>query len=63
MLVIPALLSLKTGLMDTECQEIKDLILAVIRRIKGDSSEIVSKTGKKLLLELNKCYPNSFKEN
>jgi hypothetical protein len=35
-----------------ECKEMKDLIQAVIRRIKIDQSEIVSKTGKKLLLEL-----------
>ena len=38
-----------------------ELILAVIKRIKTDQSEIVAKTGKKLLLELEKCYPNAFK--
>jgi hypothetical protein len=38
----------------------KDLIQAVLRRIKTDQSEIVSKTGKKLLLELQKCYPQAF---
>lgn len=52
MLVIPALLSLKASIMDRECQEMKDLVQAVIKRIKGDQSEIVSKTGKKLILEL-----------
>jgi len=52
MLVIPALLSLKTSLMESENQQIQDLVLAVIRRIQADSSEIVQKTGKKLLLEL-----------
>ena len=36
MLVIPALLSLKTGLMDKETVEMKDLLQAVIRRIKVD---------------------------
>lgn len=35
----------------------KELVLAVIRRIQMDSSEIVAKTGKKLVLELQKCYP------
>ena len=60
MLVIPALLSLKTSIMEKETTEMKDLLTAVIKRIKIDNSEIVSKTGKKLLLELNKCYPNTF---
>mgnify|MGYP007020064968 FL=1 len=61
MLVIPALLSLKTTVMEKECTELKELINAVLKRIKSDSSEIVSKTGKKLILELQKCYPNAFK--
>ena len=61
MLVIPALLSLKTTVMEKECTELKELINAVLKRIKADSSEIVSKTGKKLILELQKCYPNAFK--
>ena len=52
MLVIPALLSLKTSLIETESPQIKDLVIAVIKRIQSDSSEIVQKTGKKLLLEL-----------
>ena len=47
--------------MERECNEMRDLIQAVLRRIKSDSSEIVSKTGKKLILELQKCYPVSFK--
>lgn len=63
MLVIPALMSLKSSIVEKESSEIKDLIIAVIKRIQTDQSEIVSKTGKKLLLELNKCYPNSFKQN
>lgn len=40
-----------------------DLLRAVIARIQGDSSEIVAKTGKKLVLELQKCYPTQFKHN
>ena len=39
----------------------KELILSVVKRIHTDNSEIVSKTGKKLLLELQKCYTSSFK--
>lgn len=61
MLVIPALLSLKSSIMDREHPEMMNLIMAVVRRIKCDQSEIVSKTGKKLLLELQKCYPVGFK--
>jgi hypothetical protein len=39
----------------------KDLLQGVIKRIRSDQSEIVSKTGKKLILELQKCYPEAFK--
>jgi len=63
MLVIPALLSLKAAIMESEKQEMKDLLRAVIARIQNDSSEIVAKTGKKLVLELQKCYPAQFKQN
>lgn len=63
MLVIPALLSLKATIMDSEKQEMADLLRAVISRIQSDSSEIVAKTGKKLVLELQKCYPAQFKQN
>ena len=52
MLVIPALLSLKSSIMGQERPEMADLLRAVIARILNDSSEIVSKTGKKLVLEL-----------
>ena len=52
MLVIPALLSLKQVVLESECKEMMDLIQAVIKKIRNDQSEIVSKTGKKLLLEL-----------
>ena len=40
-----------------------ELIQSVIKRIQTDTSEIVAKTGKKLVLELQKCYPDSFKNN
>ena len=63
MLVIPALLSLKSQIMEFESEELNILITTVIRRIQGDPSEIVAKTGKKLLLELQKCYPTSFRRN
>ena len=63
MLVIPALLSLKASIMESEKQEMEDLLRAVITRIQSDSSEIVAKTGKKLVLELQKCYPTQFKQN
>ena len=63
MLVIPALLSLKASIMDSGKQEMGDLLRAVIARIQGDTSEIVAKTGKKLVLELQKCYPTQFKQN
>lgn len=39
------------------------MVQAVTKRIRTDQSEIVSKTGKKLILELQKCYPESFKKN
>lgn len=38
------------------------LVEAVIARLR-DPSEQVSKTAKKLLLELQKCYPTVFKQN
>lgn len=61
MLVIPALLSLKPQLVEKECEEIKELVIAIIKRIKYDKSDIVQKTGKKLILELIKNFPQSFK--
>ena len=42
--------------------EMKQLIEAVIGRLR-DPAELVAKTAKKLLLELQKCYPAVFKEN
>jgi len=38
------------------------LVDAVITRLR-DPSDQVSKTAKKLLLELQKCYPTVFKQN
>lgn len=61
MLVIPALLSLKPQLVEKECEEIKELVIAILKRIKNDKSDIVQKTGKKLILELIKNFPQSFK--
>ena len=63
MLVLPALVSLKASIVESESREIKQLVSGVAKRILTDQSEIVSKTGKKLLLELQKCYPSSFKLN
>lgn len=40
----------------------QQLIGAVIARLR-DPSDQVSKTAKKLLLELQKCYPSVFKQN
>ena len=37
-----------------------ELLRAVVARILSDPSEIVAKTGKKLVLELQKCYPTQF---
>ena len=62
MLVIPALISLKAAVINSETTEMKQLIEAVIARLR-DPAESVSKTAKKLLLELQKCYPNVFKSN
>ena len=40
----------------------KILIDAVIARLR-DPAESVAKTAKKLILELQKCYPDKFKSN
>ena len=63
MLVIPALISLKPSIMEKDTLEMNELIQSVIKRIQTDTSEIVAKTGKKLVLELQKCYSDSFKNN
>ena len=60
MLVVPALVSLKSVVITQSNPEMKNLIDAVIARLR-DPSESVSKTAKKLILELQKCYPATFK--
>ena len=63
MLVIPALISLKATVVQGGNQnEMKILIDAVIARLR-DPAESVAKTAKKLILELQKCYPDKFKSN
>ena len=62
MLVIPALISLKSAVIQGQTNEMQQLIGAVIARLR-DPSDQVSKTAKKLLLELQKCYPSVFKQN
>ena len=62
MLVIPALISLKAAVINSQTPEMKLLIEAVIARLR-DPADSVAKTAKKLLLELQKCYPNVFKSN
>jgi hypothetical protein len=56
MLVIPALISLKTSVLDKCTPEIIELMQVIIRKLK-DPTEIVVKTARKLLIEINKCYP------
>ena len=60
MLVIPALISLKPVVIQQEFDEMRVLVDAVIARLR-DPQEPVSKTAKKLILELQKCYSDSFK--
>jgi len=56
MLVVPALLSLKQTVLDKCTPEIIELIKAVVKKLR-DSQDIVAKTARKLLIEINKCYP------
>lgn len=62
MLVIPALLSLKPTSVDKGVPELNEMLSKVVKKLK-DPQEIVAKTAKKLILELNKCYPNIFEQN
>ncbi len=59
MLVIPALISLKPIIVDKASAEAVELLQRVIKRLR-DPQEIVAKTARKLLLELQKCYPAQF---
>ena len=56
MLVVPALISLKPSIVDKVSAEATELITRVVKRLR-DPQEIVAKTARKLLLELQKCYP------
>jgi hypothetical protein len=57
MLVIPALLSLKPSVMDRPVNEMLDLIKVINKKLR-DPQDVVAKTARKLLLEINKCYPS-----
>lgn len=59
MLVVPALLSLKPIVADKPANEFVEMISSVVKKLK-DSQEIVAKTSRKLILELDKCYKDSF---
>lgn len=59
MLVIPALISLKPQILDKCAPEAAEMLQRIIKRLR-DPQEIVSKTARKLLLELQKCYPTQF---
>ena len=59
MLVIPALLSLKPQLVEEGASELHQLVQNVCSKLR-DPIEIVAKTARKLLLELKKCYPDTF---
>ena len=45
--------------MDKCTPEIIELMQVIIRKLK-DPTEIVVKTARKLLIEINKCYPQQF---
>ena len=62
MLVIPALISLKPVVITEITSEMNELVDEIIQRLR-DPSENVSKTAKKLILELHKCYPSVFEKN
>lgn len=51
MLVIPALISLKPSILDKSMPEVVEMMQKIIKKLK-DPQEIVSKTARKLLLEL-----------
>jgi len=59
MLVVPALLSLKPSVAEKPASEFIDLISSVTKKLQ-DPQEIVAKTSRKLILELEKCYKGSF---
>ena len=55
MLVVPALLSLKPQCVFDSCEEVVTLMEVVTEHL-NDQAEIVQKTAKKLVVELNKNY-------
>ncbi len=59
MLVIPALLSLKPSTVEKGGTELQEMISKILKKLK-DPQEIVAKTARKLIIELNKCYPTLF---
>jgi hypothetical protein len=59
MLVIPALVSLKPSVVNEINAEMEQLMDEITQRLR-DPAENVAKTAKKLILELHKCYPNTF---
>jgi len=59
MLVVPALLSLKPVVVEKGSPEVLELISVVTKKLR-DPEEIVAKTARKLILELQKCYPQCF---
>lgn len=61
MLVIPALISLKPGVIDESAPCVRLLVKETIVRLR-DPAEIVAKTARKLILELEKCYPGAFQK-
>jgi hypothetical protein len=62
MLVIPALISLKSNVIEEKSKYIQTLVTETILLLR-DPAEIVSKTARKLICELAKCYPVTFEEN
>lgn len=62
MLVVPALLSLKPQVMEKGCPEVIEVLSKTIKKLK-DPQEIVSKTARKLIIELQKCYSSSFESH
>jgi predicted outer membrane protein len=62
MLVIPALISLKPSVVNEVNSEMQALIDEVTQRLR-DPADNVAKTAKKLILELHKCYPETFDKN
>lgn len=62
MLVIPALISLKPQVVNEVTSEMTALMDEITMRLR-DPAENVAKTAKKLILEMNKCYPEKFEKN